>query len=152
MSTAPDAPERSDALAFRPSRREPCPEGSVPLHQLCDNCTRFFETWELMDWFANASPRNSPPRELHKKYDLCTLKHLNSEENCHFCMMISISLSGTKGLDLDAMIRLLPEYNYTDELRISICIQGKDPGPNCLALGNYCSTSNFPRRSSQASS
>jgi hypothetical protein len=37
----------------------PCPEGSVPLHQVCDNCRHFFDSWEAFN-VIEVRPKASP--------------------------------------------------------------------------------------------
>jgi hypothetical protein len=94
MATAvPDAEEYEHDSVFRSAEREPFPEGSVPLHQLCGNCTRFFDNWDALDRFAESGSRHVP-HEMRKEYNLCTDAHmLQSRETCHFCMMVFSELS-----------------------------------------------------------
>jgi len=74
-----------------PSCQPSCPQGSVPINQLCDRCSRFFDTWELLDWCESQSHRERRRFEN----DFCTVAQLlQSQESCHMCKMIAHSLSG----------------------------------------------------------
>jgi hypothetical protein len=65
----------------------PCPEGSVPLHQVCDNCQHFFDTWKAFDMVANWN--KALLKIPQEKFELCTVAYLlQSKQTCHFCSML----------------------------------------------------------------
>jgi hypothetical protein len=77
--------DRDDAHIFT----TPCPEGSVLLHQVCDNCQQFFDNWKPFDIIANWGEVSYD--EWEREFKLCTISQLlQSQQTCHFyCMVLS---------------------------------------------------------------
>ena len=64
---------------------------TVLLHELCDNCERFFSSWSFIDVFRySKKPRDQDCRPTL----LCTVSHLTTQayNACHFCTLLLSAL------------------------------------------------------------
>jgi hypothetical protein len=80
------------AIEERPpveSGGELCPKGSVPLHQLCNRCQRFFDVFtDESTWFED-SPKEGDEIKDWRMLESCTLADLiNDQKSCHFCAIV----------------------------------------------------------------
>jgi hypothetical protein len=92
MSRVGDDTKNVHTPASLPPEPDPCPEGFVPVHQLCENCTQFFNNWEYLEWFLTKDV-DEWTMQSDKWYNLCTVGHLlRSRKSCHFCIMLHGSL------------------------------------------------------------
>lgn len=83
------ANEDGTVLALRSIESETCPEGSVPLHRLCDNCEKFFDNWEVLDWIESGQQPEDVSLLNAKLYQFCTVAQLlDSQGRCHCCMLL----------------------------------------------------------------
>ena len=85
--------------SFAPGLREPVPEGCIPLHQLCKNCFRFFDKWEVLDRFIVKPP--SLPFERYGEsiveIHFCTYAQLlEGKRSCQSCIMVFSELERKK--------------------------------------------------------
>jgi hypothetical protein len=88
----------------------PCPEGSVPLHQVCDNCRHFFDSWEAFN-VIEVRPKASPD-VCDKKFELCTIAQLlRSKQTCHFCALVLCQFGGRSFLGLTLLVSLDAGYH-----------------------------------------
>jgi hypothetical protein len=109
MATTLPLSEHDPVITLLHSESEPCPEGSVPLHQLCDRCTDFVEGWDIVNWklgsgkcWADFWKRNDQTKDESTKdtmsteikdYKFCYVEHLlQSQGCCHLCMIVLSSL------------------------------------------------------------
>lgn len=98
--TTPEA-NNNDASTDSAPKMQPIPEGHVPLHQLCDQCTGFFDNWELLDaydaWQAPADADIVSYDPFHQDIKTIVFRNtaqlLRSHETCHFCIMMSPIIS-----------------------------------------------------------
>jgi len=77
-----EEPTRTD------SQEDTVPEGSVPLHRLCDRCRQMFDTWDkTCQWFRETE--GLKPSRGYEEYELCTLTEMmESRHSCHLCEML----------------------------------------------------------------
>jgi hypothetical protein len=111
----------------------PCPTDSVPLHQVCDSCQHFFDTWKAFDILENWD--EAACKRWSGTFELCTIAHLlQSQEACHFCNMVLSRFNDRDLLDLTRTVMLYArdgEYKgvYDDE----------EPGYIWVHVGLRCS-------------
>ncbi|KAH8622146.1 hypothetical protein IG631_23252 [Alternaria alternata] len=79
------------AIQERPpvgSEGELCPNGSVPLHRLCNRCRRFWNVFtDESTWFEN--PSEEGEFKDWRRLESCTLADLrNDQKFCHFCAIV----------------------------------------------------------------
>jgi hypothetical protein len=68
-----------------------CTGPSVSLHDLCQNCTRFVERWEILDWFQDSTTEHT--QSWPYSTFLCTVASLvETQQVCHLCNLITTSL------------------------------------------------------------
>jgi hypothetical protein len=101
MATARTAAnEHETALTIRMTERETCPEGSVPLHRLCDNCQKFFDSWDVLDLLGPGRVAKDVPAYPEEEYHFCTITQLlSSQGRCHCCMLLLASMIDSLGSD-----------------------------------------------------
>jgi hypothetical protein len=85
MSTSEKDSDDADGVAgVQPSTS---PEGSVPLHELCERCRELFDNWELLDLLDDGVTSSKSICSYSR--ELCTPVQLSqSQELCHFCAMV----------------------------------------------------------------
>lgn len=72
----------------------PSPGGSVPLHELCKNCSQFCGSWEVLDGLQRPDRVSLSRRS---DYRLCTVEHLITSQNaCHLCKFLLASVQRSK--------------------------------------------------------
>jgi hypothetical protein len=127
VSTTSGSITQDGGIAIRAAERQPCPEGSVPLHQLCDNCFRFFESWKYLDWFQKTRQSwggDIIPSALSGDHVLCTVARLlQTQEDCHFCKMVVSLLPNAESCHPVESVGLHLN-KYLDDLA-KICCGGK---------------------------
>lgn len=86
---ATGANEHRTALAVQSIESETCAEGSAPLHRLCDNCQKFFDNWEVLDWIESGLQSENVSMLNAKLCHFCTVAQLlDSQGRCHCCMLL----------------------------------------------------------------
>jgi hypothetical protein len=66
------------------SPTQPIPQGSVPLHDLCERCSKFFREWRALTWLQEH--RQGVPSSSWPIIRFCTIAQSNqSAQRCHFC-------------------------------------------------------------------
>jgi hypothetical protein len=61
----------------------------VALHNICQNCTTFFQQWGPLQWFLDPERTRDWPYSSY----LCTVTELvESQQHCHFCKLLLASL------------------------------------------------------------
>jgi hypothetical protein len=90
VSTTSRSTSQVGSMSIGPLERQPCPKGSVSLHQLCDSCSRFFASWKYLDWYQESRILSERiPSALRGRHVLCTVAHiLQSQEDCNSCNMV----------------------------------------------------------------
>jgi hypothetical protein len=79
-----------------------CPEGSVPLHDLCERCRELFDNWSLLDrGVTGLVLKNSHERKIGTPVQLS-----RSQEFCHFCAMVFSRIKDDKDLDPNKSLTL----------------------------------------------
>jgi hypothetical protein len=101
MATNSSPNEPDGTLTLSSFGREPCPEGSVPLHELCDNCKRFSANWELLHLFTDSKSMTAHSESVKNEYTLCMIEELvRSRATCHLCTMVLYQLITSSEEDL----------------------------------------------------
>jgi len=123
------------------SQDDSIPEGSVPLHRLCDRCRQMFDKWvELYKWFG--ATEGLEPSCGYKTYDLCTLTELMESRNlCHLCEMLYSQIEQYDSIPLHepivCQIGLPSLWTTSDlfpELEMSLLLNGRVLSPDCVAI------------------
>jgi hypothetical protein len=140
VSTTSGSISRADSIAIRVPERQPCPEGFVPLQQLCDNCSRFFASWVYLDWYQESRPGlyATVPTALRRgQYTLCIIAHvLQSQDDCHFCKMVVSLLPNAESSHPAESIALRVGVMSNDPSELIISCEKK----NIMKTGLYLRT------------
>lgn len=102
-----------------------CPEGSVPLHRLCERCREFFDTWEPLDWLQNRELREIDEFTDFEKSFATVAQLSQSQGSCHFCMILLSQITNIEQLEPTTNFGLI--LNYFGDIPISISIDGRKP-------------------------
>lgn len=115
------------------------PEGSVPLHRLCDRCRQMSDKWDKSDaWFG---PSKGPePFSGYETYELCTLAELRKSRHfCHLCEMLSSQIERGNSIPSHEPIvcQIGPSSGrttYISTLGISLLLNGHVIRSNCISV------------------
>jgi hypothetical protein len=102
------------------------PSSSVPLHQLCTNCSRFCKEWDVLNWIQQAGPATTRTSRL------CTVAHLVANRGvCHFCNFLLASLQRSQNIktELNAGLSLYlqPQDNDATDQRVHASVADEIP-------------------------
>ena len=124
MTECPD----DEAPTWTDSQEDTVPEGSVPLHRLCDRCSQMFDKWDkVQDWFQ---AKHDLRLELcsrtntHKWYALTEL--MESRQSSHLCEILysQIEQDADTPLHEPIVCQLGPDRN-TRSLKMSLLLNGR---------------------------
>ncbi|KAH6876261.1 heterokaryon incompatibility protein-domain-containing protein [Alternaria rosae] len=128
-----EAPMRMD------SQDDSVPEGSVPLHRLCDRCRQMFDTWDkTCEWFGGTM--GLEPSRGYERYELCTLTEMmNSRQSCHLCEMLYSQIKQDDGIPLHKPIvcQIGPSFRGTLHIStrgISLLLDGYVISSDCISV------------------
>ena len=139
------------------SQDDSIPEGSVPLHRLCDRCRQMFDTWDkTCQWFG--ATEGLEPSRGYERYELCTLTDMmKSRQSCHLCEMLYSQIKQNDGISFHEPIVCqigLPSfwepYTIRSTLGMSLLLNGRVLSPDCVVIhktsgGKYTSITTFSK-------
>lgn len=116
--------QAEDTVRSTDAEEATCPEGSVPLHQLCENCSRFARTYDFTKWGDSTS---------HDYYTFCTVSQLyETIEFCHLCRLIGacFNVHGRHDLeqakaDRKIILRMNSGFRHPNMAMTPICTSWK---------------------------
>jgi hypothetical protein len=133
-----DDGESNEELPLR--SEEVCPEGSVPLHQLCDRCRRMLDGWtEMYAWFDESGSRGTCRFESWIP-DSCTLKELvRYRKTCHLCELLCSGFKDYVDMPLHNRIvcRVDGACDDRDRLYMDVELEGNPRSAQTIYLKSF---------------
>jgi hypothetical protein len=93
----------------------------VLLHSLCEICTKYFQRWEVLEWFGIPAEQRS--RAGPDSSFLCRVVYLaRYQQECHFCTL------------LFACIKRFPFATLEDVLEMNVHLHCREKGKETLIV------------------
>ena len=137
MTECPD----DEAPTWTDSQDDSVPEGSVPLHRLCDRCRQMFDSWDRSHAWFEATEGLKQSRG-YEEYELCTLTEMmESRHSCHLCEMLYSQIKEHDSIPLKEPLVCqigFPSFwdtpKHLSTLRMSLLLNGRILRSDCVVI------------------